>query len=74
MKKQILNLGKALNKAEQKLINGGIPVQQGDAGGCWVKCNSGSLKQTTDLMPVQTLCVMFLDGQYVHVKMSKLIS
>jgi len=48
MKKQILNLGKALNKAEQKLINGGIPVQQGDAGGCWVKCNSGSLKQTTD--------------------------
>jgi hypothetical protein len=23
MKKQILNLGKALNKAEQKLINGG---------------------------------------------------
>ncbi|MEO9571157.1 MAG: hypothetical protein ABJH82_12510 [Polaribacter sp.] len=26
MKKQILNLGKALNKAEQKQINGGGPV------------------------------------------------
>ena len=26
MKKQFLNLGKALNKAEQKLINGGGPA------------------------------------------------
>lgn len=42
MKKQILNLGKALSKAEQKIIHGG------DEGGCWVKCNSGDLKQTTD--------------------------
>ncbi len=30
MKKQILNLGKALNKTEQKTINGG------GHGGCWV--------------------------------------
>ncbi|TYQ00343.1 hypothetical protein C7447_101955 [Tenacibaculum adriaticum] len=27
MKKQILNLGKALNKAEQKKINGGRPIK-----------------------------------------------
>ena len=27
MKKQILNLGKALNKAEQKQINGGYPPE-----------------------------------------------
>jgi hypothetical protein len=38
MKKSILNLGKALNKAEQKEINGGIgirPVYEpcGDTGG-----------------------------------------
>ncbi len=28
MKKQFLNLGKALNKAEQKVINGGIKEPQ----------------------------------------------
>ena len=33
MKKQILNLGKALNKAEQKLINGGNPGGLDDAPG-----------------------------------------
>lgn len=27
MKKQILNLGKTLNKTEQKQINGGYPMQ-----------------------------------------------
>lgn len=32
MKKSILNLGKALNKIEQKTINGGR--QQGDSGCC----------------------------------------
>ncbi len=37
MKKQILNLGKALNKAEQKTINGGGP------GGCYThqECPAG---------------------------------
>ncbi|PCH51910.1 MAG: hypothetical protein COC22_04920 [Flavobacteriaceae bacterium] len=29
MKKQFLNLGKALNKAEQKLINGGTKAYDG---------------------------------------------
>jgi len=32
MKKQILNLGKALNKAEQKEVNGGL-VMPGDGDG-----------------------------------------
>lgn len=32
MKKQLLNLGKALNKAEQKLILGGTEIM--DEGGC----------------------------------------
>lgn len=36
MKKQFLNLGKALNKAEQKVINGGnVP------GMCVDNCNCG---------------------------------
>lgn len=35
MKKQFLNLGKALNKAEQKSINGG-------SGGCIDECGTGS--------------------------------
>ena len=33
MKKSILNFGKALNKKEQKLINGGFHEQ--DVEGCW---------------------------------------
>ncbi|MBL4605575.1 MAG: hypothetical protein JKY02_07940 [Flavobacteriaceae bacterium] len=37
MKKQILNIGKALNKAEQKLIHGGLfgddPIPPGNCGG-----------------------------------------
>lgn len=36
MKKQILNLGRALNKAEQKLVNGGDP---GNNGGLEEQCN-----------------------------------
>ncbi len=32
MKKQILNLGKALNKAEQRTVNGG-------GGSCWMATN-----------------------------------
>ncbi len=53
MKKQILNLGKALNKAEQKVIHGGDwlycnnPGIYGDCteseceilGGIWYACN-----------------------------------
>ena len=38
MKKQILNLGKALNKAEQKEINGGTALWCGQCvcvGGMW---------------------------------------
>ena len=47
MKKQILDVGKALNRAEQKLINGGIdPISGGNGGGgsgssddsCWGVC------------------------------------
>ena len=35
MKKQILNLGKALSKAEQKQVNGGfVPVIDNGEGGC----------------------------------------
>ena len=34
MKKQILNLGKALNKAEQKEINGGYMPRCYDADSC----------------------------------------
>jgi hypothetical protein len=37
MKKSILNLGKALNKAEQKLINGGYK-----AGMCKDTCQSNA--------------------------------
>jgi len=47
MKKQILNLGKALNKAEQNQINGGSGcVQDGDVafrGGC---CNDNFVPVT----------------------------
>ena len=32
MKKQILNLGKALSKAEQKLVNGGAEEDEGGGG------------------------------------------
>ncbi|MDY0780819.1 hypothetical protein [Tenacibaculum sp. IB213877] len=44
MKKSILNLGKTLNKDEQKLINGGVPPKRCDlpdhtpcpgGGWCW---------------------------------------
>jgi len=35
MKKPILNLGKALNKAEQKEINGGT-----DKGTCMIQCRA----------------------------------
>ena len=38
MKKQFLNLGKALNKAEQKEIFGGTMAY----GACTVGCNSGA--------------------------------
>jgi hypothetical protein len=37
MKKQILNLGKSLNKAEQKTINGGRLFLSADTYNC--KCN-----------------------------------
>jgi endonuclease III len=46
MKKQILNLGKALNKAEQKLVNGGKVLHGGyqccNAYGSCGKCVTGS--------------------------------
>ena len=40
MKKSILNIGKALNKAEQKQINGGgrIVECKSDFGGCPCNC------------------------------------
>ena len=42
MKKQFLNLGKALNKAEQKTINGGMTEQEcAKRGGAWYSCEDG---------------------------------
>ena len=38
MKKQILNLGKALNKAEQKSINGGLVMPGGGTVGSGSLC------------------------------------
>ncbi|MBE0423714.1 MAG: hypothetical protein IBX66_07230 [Lutibacter sp.] len=39
MKKQFLNLGKALNRAEQKQINGGLNfLEFAEAGGVSCKC------------------------------------
>ena len=48
MKKQILNLGKALNKAEQKLINGGD-----EAGPCK---DAGALCHTQNTNPNNQCC------------------
>jgi hypothetical protein len=42
MKKQFLNLGKALNKAEQKSINGGAGVCDSECGPGGGSCPSGS--------------------------------
>jgi hypothetical protein len=49
MKKQFLNLGKALNKAEQKQIFGGVDMnvnnpgdQGGGSGRVWCKCTSNT--------------------------------
>jgi len=44
MKKQFLNLGKALNRAEQKSINGGGPGCPSPDGDCYTGpfwCNPG---------------------------------
>ena len=44
MKKSILNIGKALEKAEQKQINGGITVAYCNEGGrALVACIGGQL-------------------------------
>ena len=43
MKKQFLNLGKALSKAQQRSINGGgDELVSEDGETCMVMCNSGS--------------------------------
>ena len=42
MKKQFLNLGKALNKAEQKQIFGGEIPPEGLYGPCAITCGDGS--------------------------------
>ncbi|WP_456377575.1 hypothetical protein [Lutibacter sp.] len=43
MKKQFLNLGKALSKAEQREIFGGeVLTHEGGVGNCTVGCNSGA--------------------------------
>ena len=56
MKKSILNLGKALNKAEQKQINGGRRIVEcnSDFGGCPCNCwidNRGKCVTEEVLMP-----------------------
>jgi len=53
MKKQFLNLGKALNKAEQKQINGGGPVE---GPNCKCFCYSNGVKTSNSC---HSLC---LDG------------
>jgi len=50
MKKQILNLGKALKKAEQKEINGGRVI---DEGGCLA---SGALCHTSATLEKNKCC------------------
>jgi len=42
MKKSILNIGKALNKAEQKMVFGGRNLQEDDNDGpCCISVNNG---------------------------------
>jgi uncharacterized protein VirK/YbjX len=41
MKKSILNLGKALNKAEQKSINGGYPALPCECESRYKECFNG---------------------------------
>jgi hypothetical protein len=50
MKKQILNIGKALNRAEQKQVFGGKMAAEYDGGGWvhWVSCSNGETYQALD--------------------------
>jgi hypothetical protein len=44
MKKQILNIGKALSRAEQKQVFGGLVL----LGKCWVSCKNGGTYEALD--------------------------
>ena len=50
MKKQILNLGRVLNRPDQKKISGGQPLPNPD---CKCFCYSNSIRHTTNC---QSLC------------------
>jgi hypothetical protein len=51
MKKSILNFGKALNKAEQKSINGGLSTDDGVCPDSWIEC----------VCPGKTWCVLSVE-------------
>ncbi|MCF6168851.1 hypothetical protein [Lutibacter sp.] len=56
MKKQFLNLGKALSKKEQKQISGG-------AGGVWCKCST-STGSANGPESSCAACFSYCEGQY----------
>ncbi|MEX6626210.1 hypothetical protein [Tenacibaculum salmonis] len=64
MKKSILNLGKALNKAEQKNVNGGglpgspgVGTDESYVGACVDKCNKNYPNSSTCL----NICSSYYD-------------
>ena len=60
MKKQILNIGKALSRAEQKEVFGGDLTGEDDSIGYkhWVSCHDGGTYQALDCDGwAQELCV-----------------
>ncbi len=64
MKKQISNLGKALNKAEQKQINGGDKCLGMPGPSCYGMpgMNCGSCEDYNALPPKYQTCVMVYVG------------
>lgn len=55
MKKQILNLGKALSKAEQRNVTGGYEEENG----CSVSCGSGYYACCIDNAVMKDTCVCY---------------
>jgi len=58
MKKSILNLGKALNKAEQKEVNGG------SLGQCIVACWNNYSNDLPQLFKCENNCSIAYGGRY----------
>jgi hypothetical protein len=57
MKKQILNLGKALNKAEQKTINGG-------SSDCFGMCDTGNEQLLSNVISELVCCTQNFDTDW----------